>query len=51
MLYKIAVKLENQISGEPFATAPIDTYPGVAVESVTDSSRFISYFKFKKLEY
>ena len=51
MLYKIAVKLENQISGELFATAPIDTYPGVAVESVTDSSRFISYFKFKKLNY
>jgi len=37
---KVAVKLENQISGEPFATAPIDTYPGVAVESVTDSSRY-----------
>ena len=49
ILYKVAVKLENQISGEPFATAPIDTYPGVAVESVTDSSRFISYLKFKKI--
>ena len=41
MLYKVNVKLVNQTTGEPFATAPIDTYPGVAVESVVDSSRFV----------
>jgi len=37
---KVNVKLVNQTTGEPFATAPIDTYPGVAVESVVDSSRY-----------
>ena len=28
------------IAGELFAQAPIDEYPGVQVESVTDSSRY-----------
>lgn len=27
-------------SGELFAQAPIDQYPGIAVETVTDSSRY-----------
>ncbi|XP_063236757.1 NECAP-like protein CG9132 [Bacillus rossius redtenbacheri] len=34
------IKLEDKNSGELFAKCPIDTYPGVAVESVTDSSRY-----------
>lgn len=37
---KVSVKLEDKTSGELFAQAPIDAYPGVAVESVTDSSRY-----------
>lgn len=28
------------ISGELFAKAPVDTYPGIAVEAVMDSSRY-----------
>lgn len=36
---KVSVKLEDR-SGELFAQAPIDSYPSVAVESVTDSSRY-----------
>lgn len=27
-------------SGELFAQAPVDQYPGIAVEAVTDSSRY-----------
>lgn len=27
-------------AGELFAQAPIDQYPGIAVETVTDSSRY-----------
>lgn len=34
------VKLEDKISGELFAQAPIDEYPGIAVETVSDSSRY-----------
>lgn len=34
------IKLEDKVSGELFAKCPIETYPGVAVESVTDSSRY-----------
>ncbi|KFP57113.1 Adaptin ear-binding coat-associated protein 1, partial [Cathartes aura] len=34
------IKLEDKISGELFAQAPIDQYPGIAVETVTDSSRY-----------
>ncbi|XP_053107802.1 adaptin ear-binding coat-associated protein 1 [Hemicordylus capensis] len=38
---KIAyIKLEDKVSGELFAQAPIDQYPGIAVETVTDSSRY-----------
>ncbi|RXN03137.1 adaptin ear-binding coat-associated 2 [Labeo rohita] len=38
---KIAyIKLEDKISGELFAQAPVDQYPGLAVEAVTDSSRY-----------
>ncbi|XP_068211414.1 NECAP-like protein CG9132 isoform X2 [Palaemon carinicauda] len=34
------LKLEDKISGELFAKCPIDKYPGVALEAVTDSSRY-----------
>lgn len=34
------VKLEDKVTGELFAKCPIDKYPGVAIESVTDSSRY-----------
>lgn len=36
----ITIKLEDKMSGELFAKCPIDTYPGAAVEPVTDSSRY-----------
>ncbi|XP_034030486.1 adaptin ear-binding coat-associated protein 1-like [Thalassophryne amazonica] len=34
------VKLEDKISGELFAQAPVQEYPGIAVETVSDSSRY-----------
>ncbi|KAI9536153.1 hypothetical protein NQZ68_036251 [Dissostichus eleginoides] len=34
------VKLEDKVSGELFAQAPITEYPGVSVETVSDSSRY-----------
>ncbi|KAK4297982.1 hypothetical protein Pmani_029632 [Petrolisthes manimaculis] len=34
------IKLEDKTSGELFAKCPIDKYPGVAIEAVTDSSRY-----------
>ncbi|XP_065326361.1 adaptin ear-binding coat-associated protein 1 [Pelmatolapia mariae] len=34
------VKLEDKISGELFAQAPVKEYPGIAVETVSDSSRY-----------
>lgn len=34
------LKLEDKNTGELFAKCPIETYPGLAVESVTDSSRY-----------
>ncbi|CAK8695878.1 adaptin ear-binding coat-associated protein 1-like [Clavelina lepadiformis] len=37
---KLEIKLEDKISGELFAKAPVDEYPGIAVESVSDSSRY-----------
>ncbi|KAH0567122.1 NECAP-like protein CG9132 [Cotesia glomerata] len=36
----ITIKLEDKMTGELFAKCPIDTYPGAAVEPVTDSSRY-----------
>lgn len=35
-----AIKLEDKNSGELFAKCPIDVYPGVAIEPVSDSSRY-----------
>ncbi|KAG9276013.1 adaptin ear-binding coat-associated protein 1 [Astyanax mexicanus] len=34
------IKLEDKISGELFAQAPVDQYPGIALETVSDSSRY-----------
>uniref|UniRef100_UPI00358E22BE adaptin ear-binding coat-associated protein 1-like n=1 Tax=Myxine glutinosa TaxID=7769 RepID=UPI00358E22BE len=34
------IKLEDKTSGELFAQAPVDQYPGITIESVTDSSRY-----------
>ncbi|XP_038158837.1 adaptin ear-binding coat-associated protein 1-like [Cyprinodon tularosa] len=34
------IKLEDKISGELFAQAPVMEYPGVALETVSDSSRY-----------
>lgn len=34
------IKLEDKVTGELFAKCPIETYPGIAIESVTDSSRY-----------
>ncbi|KAL0985144.1 hypothetical protein UPYG_G00153410 [Umbra pygmaea] len=34
------IKLEDKISGELFAQAPVDEYPGIAIETVSDSSRY-----------
>lgn len=37
---ELIMKLEDKATGELFAKCPIDKYPGVALESVTDSSRY-----------
>ncbi|OXA58485.1 NECAP-like protein CG9132 [Folsomia candida] len=37
---KCVIKLEDKNSGELFAKAPIDEYPGPAIEAVSDSSRY-----------
>lgn len=37
---KCLLKLEDKLSGELFAQSPIDKYPGIGIESVTDSSRY-----------
>ncbi|KAI5641779.1 hypothetical protein NE865_06083 [Phthorimaea operculella] len=37
---ELIMKLEDKVSGDLFAKCPIDKYPGVALESVTDSSRY-----------
>jgi adaptin ear-binding coat-associated protein 1/2 len=34
------IKLEDKNSGELFAKCPIEQYPGIAIESVADSSRY-----------
>ncbi|NWR46289.1 NECP2 protein, partial [Regulus satrapa] len=34
------IKLEDKTSGELFAQAPVEQFPGLAVEAVTDSSRY-----------
>ncbi|KAK5620639.1 Adaptin ear-binding coat-associated protein 1 [Crenichthys baileyi] len=34
------IKLEDKVSGELFAQAPVKEYPGAAMETVSDSSRY-----------
>ncbi|XP_019877098.2 NECAP-like protein CG9132 [Aethina tumida] len=34
------IKLEDKNSGELFAKCPIESYPGIAIEAVSDSSRY-----------
>ncbi|XP_052389481.1 adaptin ear-binding coat-associated protein 1 [Carassius gibelio] len=34
------IKLEDKVSGELFAQAPVQEFPGIAVETVGDSSRY-----------
>lgn len=34
------IKLEDKISGALFANCPVEAYPGVAIEPVSDSSRY-----------
>ncbi|XP_060554162.1 adaptin ear-binding coat-associated protein 2-like isoform X2 [Ruditapes philippinarum] len=36
----LSIKLEDKNTGELFARCPVETYPGIAVESVMDSSRY-----------
>lgn len=36
----VSLKLEDKMTGVLFANCPVETYPGVAIESVTDSSRY-----------
>lgn len=36
----LAVKLEDKSTGALFANCPVEAYPGVAIESVSDSSRY-----------
>ncbi|KAK9871823.1 hypothetical protein WA026_014279 [Henosepilachna vigintioctopunctata] len=35
-----SIKLEDKTTGELFAKCPIESYPGVSIESVSDSSRY-----------
>lgn len=37
---KCILKFEDKVTGQLFAQAPIDIYPGPSVESVSDSSRY-----------
>lgn len=34
------MKLEDKTTGELFAKCPIEKYPGIAIEAVSDSSRY-----------
>jgi hypothetical protein len=36
----VSIKLEDKMSGQLYAKCPIETYPGIAVEPVVDSSRY-----------
>ncbi|XP_074596819.1 NECAP-like protein CG9132 [Brevipalpus obovatus] len=37
---KCTIRLEDKNTGQLFAECPIDTYPGLAIEPVSDSSRY-----------
>ncbi|KAL7031631.1 hypothetical protein ACKWTF_007077 [Chironomus riparius] len=34
------IKLEDKVNGQLFANCPVEAYPGVAIEPVSDSSRY-----------
>lgn len=36
----VTLKLEDKVTGALYANCPIETYPGVAIEAVSDSSRY-----------
>lgn len=36
----VVLKLEDKTTGALFANCPVETYPGVAIEAVSDSSRY-----------
>lgn len=37
---RLDIRLEDKTSGELFAACPVEQYPGMSVEAVTDSSRY-----------
>lgn len=37
---QLLIKLEDKNSGQLYANCPVEAYPGVAIESVSDSSRY-----------
>jgi adaptin ear-binding coat-associated protein 1/2 len=37
---KLNIKLEDKNTSQLFANCPVDAYPGVAIEPVSDSSRY-----------
>lgn len=37
---KCFIRLEDKTSGQEYAKCPIDKYPGIAIEPVSDSSRY-----------
>ena len=37
---KVTIKLEEKETGELFAACPVETFPSIAVEAVSDSSRY-----------
>lgn len=37
---QLNIKLEDKMSGQLFANCPVEAYPGVAIEPVSDSSRY-----------
>lgn len=34
------IKLEDKVTGQLFANCPVEAYPGMAIEAVSDSSRY-----------
>ncbi|VEL43158.1 unnamed protein product [Protopolystoma xenopodis] len=36
----LSIQLEDKVSGSLFANCPVPSFPGIAVESVLDSSRY-----------
>lgn len=37
---EVYLKLEDKTTGELFAKCPVDKYPGIAIQPVSDSSRY-----------